>query len=131
MVAARRTTMRGATAQRCGITRKRATTPPSRCATATPAPFRARIATFSNLMVAVVTVNGGAGESLLKEMHSFDYGATWSALTSLVDATSGGHPTWTLGSVEMTTNTADGAVALAYSLVNGTTHQGAYLKEFF
>jgi hypothetical protein len=80
-------------------------------------PYRARIVATQNLIVAAFTIDGG--------------GLTWSSPTELVDATSGGQAGYTLGSVELTANSSNGHVALAYTLLHGATFEGAYVKEFY
>jgi hypothetical protein len=99
--------------------------------------FHGAMANIQNLVVLAVTtgttdLDGTALETGISIMTSYDGGVTWSALTSLVDATSGGaHPTYTIGSLKLTANPNNGRVVMLYSLLNGTTRQGIYLKEFY
>ena len=97
------------------------------------APFHGAIVTIKNLVVLAVTTKNGSGlESNLSVMTSYDGGSTWSALTQIVDATSGGvNSNYTFGSLKLTANPNTGAAVLMYSLVNGAVRHGIYLKEFY
>ena len=93
--------------------------------------YQVKIASIENRVVLAITTQGISGESNLFTMHSEDGGSTWSPLSCLSDATSAGaHPTYTIGSVNMTTDPNTCSIALAYSIVDGNAHKGVYLKEF-
>jgi hypothetical protein len=99
--------------------------------------FHGALAAHENLIVLAVAtgttdLSGVAVDTGISVMTSYDGGVTWSTLTQLVDATSGGaNPNYSLGSLKLTANPNTGAVVLMYSLMNGTTRQGIYLKEFY
>jgi hypothetical protein len=94
--------------------------------------YRAALACVQNLIVAAYTIDGGGGESKLYTIVSSDGGATWSAPSLLVDATSGGtNPSYTFADISLTANTTSGSIALMYSLVDNLTPHGVYIKEFY
>lgn len=93
-------------------------------------PMRGAMACIENLLVLAYT-KGPTYENYIDVVKSVDGGITWSAPVTVVDATSGGaNPSYTIGSIGLAAS-ASGDMTLGYSVVSGTTHLGAYIKEFY
>ncbi len=88
--------------------------------------YRAKIAATQNLVVAVVTLDGGSGEGVIYGTTSIDEGCTWTPLSQIVDASSSGN---TLNAVSLAAS-SDGVVSLVYSVEKGGAHDGVFLSEF-
>lgn len=93
-------------------------------------PKRGSMACIDNLLVLAYT-SGPTYENYINIVKSVDGGNTWSAPSTLIDVTNAGaNPSYTVGSVNLAAS-ASGDMTLGYSVVSGTTHLGAYIKEFY
>ena len=94
-------------------------------------PKRGTMTCTKNLIIFAYTIDSGSGEKEIHYSKSADGGQTWSAAATLVDVTNANaNPTYSVGSLALSSNTS-GTVVVTYSVVEGNTHRGVYVKEFY